>query len=543
MTENSQALLQLKFDPNTIDDLGAKLYSTLPPIIAELIANGYDSGANEIHIEFNDSNPKNKTISIRDNGGGMNYDQINNNYLFVGRKRREYKETHDPIYKRPVMGKKGIGKLSFFGITDHAEVITIQDREKIIFEMDREIIRGAKEYFPKNKIQPTKEKNGTIVILHKIKRDTNFDFQGLKNKIANYFIFDENFKVFAKYNDGSYEEITNETRYRQLDIQFPWEFPNKTYPYTQEIRGRIFTTQKPISKKLRGVALLSRKKLVNLPELFPIDSSSYFYEYLTGYLEVDFIDDLPDDVISTDRKTLNWGNPALADFEKWLENTMRKMEQDWRKLWKEAKKEAIKSDPKIKEKKKTIKTEEGRNNFDNSVDSLAEADIDINSAIEVVDETNENYPEFHNKNLCPELKDLTLEYYKQEKYYDAVFNGVKRYITKIRNKISKQDGDDMEVIKSAFKEENPALCVAKIYEAYENNKTGAKITDETKKNIRRGNFLLAQAMMAAFRNPLGHQEHEDLKKSEIYTAKDCLDALSILSHLFRRLDDAVKNDN
>ena len=32
----------MTFDPLVIDDLGAKLYSTLPPIISELIANGYD---------------------------------------------------------------------------------------------------------------------------------------------------------------------------------------------------------------------------------------------------------------------------------------------------------------------------------------------------------------------------------------------------------------------------------------------------------------------------------------------------------------------
>ena len=51
-------------------------------------------------------------------------------------------------------------------------------------------------------------------------------------------------------------------------------------------------------------------------------------------------------------------------------------------------------------------------------------------------------------------------------------------------------------------------------------------------------MLLSQAMLAAFRNPLGHQEHEDLEKSKIYTAEDCLDALGLLSHLFRRLDNS-----
>ncbi len=539
MTENNRKKpLELKFDPNTIDDLGAKLYSTLPPIISELIANGYDAGADKIYIDFNDSNSKNKTITIRDNGGGMSYDQINDNYLFVGRKRRENKETHDPIFKRPVMGKKGIGKLSFFGITDLAEITTIQSGQKITFEMDRKEIRRAKKYFPKKEIKSTKEENGTIVKLNKIKRGASFNFLGLKNNIANYFIFDRNFHVFAKYNDGRYEEITNNTRFQQLSIQFGWKFPDKKYPYKKKIRGMIFTTLKPITKKLRGVALLSRKKLVNLPELFPIDSSSYFYEYLTGYLEIDFIDDLSDDVISTDRKTLNWGNPKLSDFEKWLEGTIRKMEQDWRRLWKEAKIKSIKANPQIKEKEETIRTNKEKKKFNKSIDSLAEASIDPDSATDVMNKTTDRYPDFHNKNLSSELEKLTFEYYERGEYYDAVFNGVKRYITKIRDKISKQDGDDEQVVITAFKTDSPTLNIVRKYESYKNSLTGAKITDKTKETISRGNMLLSQAMLAAFRNPLGHQEHEDLEKSKIYTAEDCLDALGLLSHLFRRLDNS-----
>ena len=501
MTENKQPPLELKFDPNTIDDLGAKLYSTLPPIISELIANGYDAGANEIYIDFDDSDPKNKTITIMDNGNGMSYEQINDNYLFVGRKRRDEKETHDPIFKRPVMGKKGIGKLSFFGITDFAKITTVQNGKKIIFEMDREKIRNQKKYLPYNNIKKTKETNGTSVELHKIKRDSGFNFQNLKNNIANYFIFDKDFRVFAKHNNGDYEEITNDTRFQQLSIQFDWKFPHEKYPYSQEIRGIIFTTHKPITKKLRGVALLSRKKLVNLPELFPIDSSSYFYEYLTGYLEIDFIDELSDDVISTDRKTLNWGNPELADFEKWLESTIRKMEQDWRKLWKEAKIKSIKGNHQVKEKEQTIKTGKEKEKFNKSIDSLAEANIDPDSATDVMNKINYKYPDFHNKNLCPELEELTFNYYKRGEYYDAVFNGVKRYITKIRDKISKQDGDDNDVVKTAFAHTPPALNVVKKYEAYKNKQTGAKITDKTKTTIDRKSTRLNSSHIPLSRMP------------------------------------------
>ncbi len=527
-------ILQLRFDPNTIDDLGAKLYSTLPPIISELIANGYDAGASKIYIDLNDKDPKNKAISIKDNGSGMSLKQINAKYLVVGRKRREENETHDPIYNRPVMGKKGIGKLSFFGITDHATITTIQDGKKVIFEMNHEKIKGSKEYFPEHEMQDTEEENGTIVELKKVKREEAFDFQGLKNSIANYFLFDEEFKVYIKYNNDEYEEITNETRYQQWDMQFSWEFPHAEYPYSQTIKGKLFTTKKPISKKLRGVALLSRKKLVNLPALFPVDSSSYFYSYLAGYLEVDFIDDLPDDVISTDRKTLNWGNPALNDFEKWLENTMKKLERNWRIRWAEAKKAAIRSNPGIKAKEETIRSEEERADFDKAIDSFAESDIDTAAAVEVMTATNSEYPEFQHRHLHTELAEETYECYQKESYYEAVIKGVKLYIKKLRYKVNEHRLDEEGVINYAFGLSDLRLDVIGKFKKI----SGDEFTDNTKKSIRMGQLLLSQAIFKAFRNPIIHEEEDDLSESRLYTEKDCLDALSLLSHLFRRLDNA-----
>jgi hypothetical protein len=51
-------------------------------------------------------------------------------------------------------------------------------------------------------------------------------------------------------------------------------------------------------------------------------------------------------------------------------------------------------------------------------------------------------------------------------------------------------------------------------------------------------------MVSSVRNPLAHEIHKELSISGLYTEKDCLDALGLLSHLSRRLDDAleVKND-
>lgn len=48
----SQKELQVTFDINTIDHLGVKLYSTIPPMIAELVSNAWDADAHNVYINF-----------------------------------------------------------------------------------------------------------------------------------------------------------------------------------------------------------------------------------------------------------------------------------------------------------------------------------------------------------------------------------------------------------------------------------------------------------------------------------------------------------
>ena len=80
--------LEMSFDPQTIEHLGVKMYSQLPNAIAELIANSYDAESPEVHIILKDTGEE-KSIAVVDKGVGMSFDEINENFLRIGRKRRE----------------------------------------------------------------------------------------------------------------------------------------------------------------------------------------------------------------------------------------------------------------------------------------------------------------------------------------------------------------------------------------------------------------------------------------------------------------------
>lgn len=82
----------MTFDPNTIEHLGVRMYSTLPPVLAELIANSYDADAGNIKLNLKDDTA-NKEITIEDDGIGMSFDEINNKFLRIGRNRHTEKAS------------------------------------------------------------------------------------------------------------------------------------------------------------------------------------------------------------------------------------------------------------------------------------------------------------------------------------------------------------------------------------------------------------------------------------------------------------------
>jgi HSP90 family molecular chaperone len=143
--------LEMKFDPRTIEHLGIQMYSTLPPVLAELVSNAYDAEANNVKIHLFDDGEK--KIIVEDDGHGMSFQEINSKFLLIGRNRRVAGESQKSENgKRFVIGKKGLGKLAFFGIAEHIRVETIKNFKRSIFEMDwgkiRQIIEPNNPYSP-----------------------------------------------------------------------------------------------------------------------------------------------------------------------------------------------------------------------------------------------------------------------------------------------------------------------------------------------------------------------------------------------------------
>ncbi len=120
----------------TVDKLGVKLYDKASAVVAELIANAYDADAENVTVTIPlgtalaskaadglvaDSG---YSVSVSDDGHGMTPDEAQKYFLFVGADRRTRKSdgARSREKERPVMGRKGIGKLAPFGICRKIEV-------------------------------------------------------------------------------------------------------------------------------------------------------------------------------------------------------------------------------------------------------------------------------------------------------------------------------------------------------------------------------------------------------------------------------------
>jgi hypothetical protein len=305
----SEAKLVMSFDPKTIDHLGIKMYSQLPSAMAELIANAYDADSNKVCITLKDTGEK--EIIVADDGIGMTFEELNEKFLRIGRNRREAGETRTPK-GRIATGKKGLGKLAFFGIGNLITVTTCKEGTKVEFRLDWEALKGTptgQDYEPGFEISEcSPEEHGTTVALHDLKRQSNFDVPGLAHSLAKLFNFPEgDFVVEITRNDEDAVIVTNRLKYEGIDIEFEWSIPgdepaqDSAYEHKDSIKGKIITSKKPLKAGLRGITLFANGRMVNAPEFFGTSESSHFYSYATGWLDVDFVDDWPEDVIATNR--------------------------------------------------------------------------------------------------------------------------------------------------------------------------------------------------------------------------------------------------
>lgn len=336
---------RMEFDIGTVKHLGLHMYSTLPPVIGELVANGWDADAKRVEVTIpNGALTDTSEIVVSDDGAGMSDKLVREAYMIVGRDRREDEDTDETTGGRPVMGRKGIGKFCGFGIAEEIEVESVHAAETSRFAMNYQALKEAasKRVIEFPPLKPSgKVTQGTVVTLRGIKkyRSRSIAIPQLRRGLARRFSVigpDWDFDIVV---NG--ESITADERdlHRLLGLDsagkpYLWEYddvevqPDSGWKVTGWI-GALDRTNELDDGIQRGIVVMARGKLVQEPFVFDATvGQQYALSYLVGELHAEFVN-AGEDTIATTRNSLVWDNEANAAFKVWGQREVNKIARQW----------------------------------------------------------------------------------------------------------------------------------------------------------------------------------------------------------------------
>ena len=341
---------RMDFDIYTIKHLGLQMYSTLPPVIGELVANAWDANATRVEITIPETQIDEHTseITIMDDGIGMSDGDIRQKYLIIGRDRREAEgsDATPPPPSRPIMGRKGIGKFSAFGIAKEMEIESMHEGHCSRFVMNYDaMLQSAKQRhaeFPP--LAPTGEViSGTVITLRGITKfkKRSISLTKLRRGLARRFAVIGSQNGFDIVINKSPITLEERDLQRLLDKdadgnRYLWSYdeeeiePNTGWTVSGWI-GALDRTTSDLDGVDRGISIMARGKLVQEPFHFhAVVGQQYALSYLVGELHAEFVDGV-EDTIGTNRNALVWDTDANTKLMEWGKQEVNSIARAWAK--------------------------------------------------------------------------------------------------------------------------------------------------------------------------------------------------------------------
>ena len=404
---------QMTINLNVLNHLGINLYSNIPAVLSEVVANSWDADAKNVDIEIGT-----ERITITDDGHGMTLDDINGKYLEVGYERRTHEAVKTEKFDRDVMGRKGIGKLSLFSIAKIVKVETFKDGSQNGFVMSTDEIEEHIKQNSHKPYEPTPmpdsemvlNKTGTRIVLTDLKKRILITHpEYVKRRLARRFsiIGDDNFTVCV---DGTPINITDRDYFDKL--QYLWHYGDKSEQYvelcnksdkfeheekregaiqyehnsqeaTYPVRGWIGTvttpsvlTDKDVKENLNKIVVMVRGKLAQEDILEDIREAGFYNKYLIGEIHADFLDDNElFDIATSNRQEIIKDDPRYIALREWLKGELSHIRVKWDDLRTLQINEEAQQIPAIKEWLHELPPQK-REQAKVFIDKIAELDID-----------------------------------------------------------------------------------------------------------------------------------------------------------------------
>jgi hypothetical protein len=162
---------------NLIRKLGRESISNKNVAILELIKNSYDAHATKVEINFNDIDTQDGSITILDDGQGMDFSDLENKWMRIA---TPWKTKLSNQKNRITIGEKGIGRLSVESLGRKTILHSFPSGEnagyKIIFDWEKyqqENVLVNEITNPTYKFKKKKSEHGTRLDIHNLNHDWN----------------------------------------------------------------------------------------------------------------------------------------------------------------------------------------------------------------------------------------------------------------------------------------------------------------------------------------------------------------------------------
>ncbi len=346
---------EMKFDPMTIEHFGLRLYSHLPPVLNELVSNAYDADSSKVEVTVPSGpiTPASEVI-VRDFGHGMNAREVQEEYLVIGRPRRgkDSTVTKSKSGARSVTGRKGLGKLSVFGVADEMELRSVQSGQAICLKFSFPAMRAWAEANGNTQYQPevvaarsgvTKEPTGVEVRLRRLRRTTPIDADDVRKGLAKRLtICSAAFEV--KVNGTAIGPGDRLSKNDCAEGQC-WDVtglpPELAIGDGLSVTGWIGFLEES-SQRHRGVDIFATGKAVELGSYFNLSTThaQFARAYLVGEVHADFLD-AGQDLVSTARNSVVWETPQAIALQQWGQKVLTHLFDQWVTLRRTKKEEDV----------------------------------------------------------------------------------------------------------------------------------------------------------------------------------------------------------
>lgn len=190
--------------------------------VFELVKNSYDADARVVELVFSNLNTDESTLTIRDDGTGMDLVDIEKRWMVIGTDSKK-NTMYSPIYHRPLNGDKGIGRFSVdrLGSFLHMEAQKRDTTDRYLADFDWSLFDGESKNLgeiaiPYSKVDAAKNSHGVTLTIQGLRdlwgeaklRELYRNLRQFKSPFAQ----EDNFKIYITAAEFGYHkrEVTVE---------------------------------------------------------------------------------------------------------------------------------------------------------------------------------------------------------------------------------------------------------------------------------------------------------------------------------------------